>query len=226
MDLFASQHMRQTRLSGARDILEGHVEKDTSTKYMDPADQYQAYLDQTVQRGDSFIVDTDSRADWALRKLAEARRRLQERQAFVEGETARLLDWQAKLDAEDVRTIYYMEQLLAKYFERLQGEGRLGRKKSYQLPHGQLTIRQVPVEWEVDEAKLLAWAEPLGLVRVTKSPAWQAIKARLTPAAPQLGAAAIDLTTGELVPGVRLKAPAAALFQARTAEGPPHSRVL
>jgi hypothetical protein len=47
-----------------------------------------------------------------------------------------------------------------------------------------------------------------------------AIKARLSPAAPQPGAAAVDLTTGELVPGVTLKVPAGAVFQARTEDGP------
>jgi hypothetical protein len=43
-----------------------------------------------------------------------------------------------------------------------------------------------------------------------------AIKARLTPAAPLPGAAAIDLTTGELVPGVTLKVPAGEAFHAKT----------
>src|SRR6266540_2055762 len=66
------------------------------------------------------------------------------------------------------------------------------------------------------EAELLAWAEPLGLVRIEKAPAWKAIKARLIPAAPLPGAAAIDITTGELVPGVTLKDPAAELFHVRT----------
>jgi hypothetical protein len=189
---------------------------------MDPAKQYQAHLDQTFQGRDGFVVDSDGRADWALRKLAEARRRVRERQAFVETEVARLLAWQAKLDAEDVGTVHYMEQLLAGYFEQLQSEGRLGRKKSYRLPHGQLTARQVAVQWEVDEAQLLAWAEPLGLVRVDKAPAWKAIKARLIPAAPLPGAAAVDVTTGELVPGVTLRDPAGEVFQARTEDGTDH----
>jgi Bacteriophage Mu Gam like protein len=222
MDAFDPEHVRHARLRDARDVLEGRVEENTLVEYMDPAGQYQAHLDQTFQGRESFVVDTDSRADWALRKLAEARRRVRERQAFVEIEVARLLAWQAKLDAEDVRTIHYMEQLLAEYFEQLQSEGRLGRKKSYRLPHGQLAARQVPVQWEVDEAQLLAWAEPLGLVRIEKAPAWKAIKARLIPAAPLPGAAAIDMTTGELVPGVTLKDPAAELFQVRTEDETNH----
>jgi len=178
--------------------------------------QYQAHLDQTLHRPGEFVVDSDSRADWALRKLAEARGRLRARQAFVDAEIARLQEWQATLDREDAGTVRFMEWLLAAYFERLQRDGRLVKKKRYRLPHGQLIARQMPAQWEVDAAQLLAWAEPLGLVRTEKAPAWNEIKARLTPAAPKPGAAAIDSTTGELVPGVTLKAPAGLVFQVKT----------
>jgi hypothetical protein len=50
----------------------------------------------------------------------------------------------------------------------------------------------------------------------------EAIEARLTPAAPPSGAAAIDLTTGELVPGVTLRVPAGEVFHARTEDGAHH----
>src|ERR671918_428278 len=115
-----------------------------------------------------------------------------------------------------------MEQRLAAYFARLHAQGRLGRKKSYRLPHGHLTAHQVPTQWVVDEAELLAWAEPLGLVRINKTSAWKEIKARLIPAAPQPGAEAIDLMTGELVPGVTVKVPAGEVFHAKTEDTTNH----
>jgi hypothetical protein len=198
------------------------VEKQALAVPIDAAEQYQTYLDQTLQDSQGFSVDSDSKADWALRKLAEARRRLQERQTFVEIELARLQAWQAKLDAEDARLIRYMERLLADYFAQLHAQGRLGRKKSYRLPHGQLTAHQMPTQWAVDEAELLDWAEPLGLVRVNKTSAWKEIKARLIAAAPQPGAAAIDITTGELVPGVTVKVPAGEVFHAKTEDDTYH----
>jgi hypothetical protein len=79
-----------------------------------------------------------------------------------------------------------------------------------------LTVRQAPIEWEVDEATLLAWAEVTDhemLVRVTKAPAWNIIKPQLIPArdAPLAEATieVIDPRTGEVrvvpVPGVRVK---------------------
>jgi hypothetical protein len=198
------------------------VENHALVVHTDAAEQYQIYLDQTLQNPQGFTVDNDSKADWALRKLAEARRRLQERRAFVEVELARLQAWQAKLDAEDTRLISYMERLLADYFEHLQAQGRLGRKKSYRLPHGQLTAHQVPTHWAVDEEELLAWAEPLGLVRINKISAWKEIKARLIASAPQPGAPAIDMTTGELVPGVTVKDPAGEIFHAKTEDETHH----
>lgn len=194
------------------------MEKHALAAYAEAAEQYQVHLDRMFHDDHGFVVDNDSKADWALRKLAAVRRRLRERQLFVEAELARLRAWQAKLDAEDTRFIGYLEQLLAVYFARLEAEGRLGRRKSYRLPHGQLTTNQTPTQWEVDAAALLRWAEPLGLVRINKTSAWREIKARLIPAAPQPGAAAIDATTGELVPGVTVKVPAGEVFHAKTEE--------
>jgi hypothetical protein len=198
------------------------VENEALALYREAAEQYQIYLEQTLHDARGFVVDTDSKADWALRKLTEVRQRLQERQRFVEAELARLQAWQAKLDAEDTRLLNYLEQLLAAYVARLQTQGKLGRKKSYRLPHGQLIAHQAPTQWVVDEAELLAWAEPIGLVRINKILAWKEIKARLIPATPQPGAAAIDLMTGELVPGVTVKVPAGEVFHAKTEDTKGH----
>lgn len=206
----------------AQEVREGHVENDALAARRNAAEQYQVYLEQTLHDARGFVVDNDSKADWALRKLAEVRQHLRERQMFVEAELARLQAWQAKLDAEDTRLINHMEQLLAAYLARLHVQGRLGRKKSYRLPHGQLTAHQAPTQWEVDEAELLAWAEPLGLMRINKTSAWKDIKARLIPAAPQPGAAGIDIMTGELVPGVIVKVPAGEVFHARTEDTTNH----
>jgi hypothetical protein len=96
-------------------------------------------------------------------------------------------------------------------------EGKVSaRHKGYRLPHGTLTARQAPIEWEVDEATLMAWAEatdPETLVRVKKARAWNVIKPKLIPAsdAPRAEATmeVIDTRTGEVrvvpVPGVWVK---------------------
>jgi hypothetical protein len=108
------------------------------------------------------------------------------------------------------------------------------RQKACTLPHGTLTARLAPIEWEVDEATLLAWAEATSpaLVRVTKAPAWNVIKPQLIPACdvPRAEAtmAVIDPRTGEVrvvaVPGVWVKAGPREVFTPKPAW--PHELML
>jgi hypothetical protein len=125
--------------------------------------------------------------------------------------------WQAHEDRQAERFTAYLTALLRLYDDQLKAVGKVSaRHKGYRLPHGTLTAHQAPIEWEVDEATLLAWAEatdPETLVRVTNAPAWHVIKPKLIPArdAPRAEATmeVIDTRTGEVwvvaVPGVRVK---------------------
>ena len=131
-------------------------------------------------------------------------------------EIERLRAWQAHEDRQAERVSASLTTVLRSYDDQLRAAGKVSaRHKGYRLPHGTLTTRQAPVEWEVDEATLLAWAEATHpeLVRVTNAPAWHVIKPQLMPArdAPLAEAMieVIDPQTGEVqvvpVPGVRVK---------------------
>ncbi len=201
------------------------------TDRIEPADAYEAWLDATMgiepalieaesqqAPADRFVVDDDHTADWALRKLGQIEAQKGERAAFAEAEIERLQVWQAYEDRQAERFAAYLTTLLRPYYDQLKAEGKVSaRHKRYRLPHGTLTARQAPIEWEVDEVALLAWAEatdPERLVRVTKVPAWNVIKPQLMPArdAPLAEATleVIDPRTGEVrvvtVAGVRVKA--------------------
>ena len=200
------------------------------TDHVEPADAYEAWLDATVglepalieaepwqAPADRFVVDDDHTADWALRTLGQLNTRKRQRGAFVAAEIERLKGWQAHENHKDERFAEYLTTLLQSYDDQLKAEGKVSaRHKGYRLPHGTLTARLAPIEWEVDEATLLAWAEatdPETLVRVTKAPAWNVLKPQLIPArdAPLAEATieVIDPRTGEVrvvpVPGVRVK---------------------
>jgi hypothetical protein len=126
----------------------------------------------------------------------------------------------------------YLTTLLRSYDDQLTVAGKVStRRKSYRLPHGILTACQAPIEWEVEEAALLAWAEatdPERLVRVTKAPAWNVIKPQLRPARDDPLAEAtmevIDTRTGEVrvvpVPGVRVKQGSREVFTPKPALAP------
>ena len=173
-----------------------------------------------------------TQADWALRKLGQLEAQKRQRAAFVAAEIERLQAWQAHEDRQAERFAAYLTALLRPYDDQLKAEGKVSaRHKSYRLPHGALTARQAPIEWEVDEATLLAWAEatdPETLVRVTKAPAWNVIKPQLIPARDDPLAEAtmevIDPRTGEVrvvpVPGVRVKPGPREVFTPKPALAP------
>lgn len=176
-----------------------------------------------------FVVDDDHTADWALRKLGQLETQKRRRATFVAAEMERLQAWQAHEDRQAEHFAVYLTALLRLYYDQLKAEGKVSaRHKGYRLPHGTLTTRLSPLEWEVNAATLLAWAEatdPGTLVRVTKAPAWNVIKPQLMPAheAPLAEATmeAIDPRTGEVravpVPGVRVKAGPREVFAAKPA---------
>jgi hypothetical protein len=216
----------------------------TMTTRVEPAEDYEAFLDATVglepalieaesrqAPADRFVVDDDHTADWALRKLGQLETQTRRRAAFVAAEMERLQAWQAHEDRQADHFAVYLTALLRPYDDQLKAAGKVSaRHKGYRLPHGTLTARLAAIEWEVDEATLLAWAEATHpkLVRVTKAPAWNVIKPQLVPArdAPLAEATmeVIDTRTGEVrvvpVPGVRVKSGPREVFTPKPALAP------
>jgi Bacteriophage Mu Gam like protein len=163
-----------------------------------------------------FVVDSDDKADWCLRKIAQLRATQAERAAYVARETGRLTDWQAKEDRQAEQSLEFFTHLLHGYLRGLRDLGTLGQRKSYPLPHGVLKLRAAEVKWARDDTALLPWAKAAGLVRVTESPDWAGIKTRIQPARASAGAEAIDVKTGEVVPGVTVEWPAREVFSVAT----------
>lgn len=168
-----------------------------------------------------FVVDDDSKADWCLRKLRQARQRMTQRQAFVESEIERLQEWKTQQDADDLRSEGFFEHQLRNYFEELRDAGALGKRKSYKLPHGTLSVRKAAAKLDRDEAKLLEWAKanaPEHIV-TTEKVVWANLKPRVGLVELADGWAAVDAQTGELIPGITVASPEGEAFSAKVEEG-------
>lgn len=182
-------------------------------------DEYQDFAAAEVgtdTANDSWRITDDAGADWALRKIAQAQRRMEQRKAFVEAEIARLQRWQEQANKQDLSDIEFFTSHLQSYFETLRESGALGKRKSYSLPHGVLAVRATQPKFERDNDQLLAWAKGTGdasLVRVKEEPAWSVIKRRIT-IAPD-GSTVIDAETGEVIPGVVVAEPAGETFDVK-----------
>ena len=144
---------------------------------------------------ETFQVDDDQKADWALRKIAEADAELDRLQAWYSQqlETAR--------QRHDDR-VNLFQGLLARYFATVPAKDTKTMRK-YALPSGELVLTKEKSDFKAtDPALLLGWCQENAptLVAVELKPAWAEIKKRLQ----VIDAGIVDTETGALVDGVEL----------------------
>jgi phage host-nuclease inhibitor protein Gam len=186
----------------------------------EPRDDYEAFLDLLhpggTETAERFAVLDDSAADWALRKLGALEAQSRKRQAFLATEIERLKTWEQHERSRDQRAMDCLTGALRTYYEALRDGGALGKRKSYTLPHGRLTARQVPTEFDIDDHEaLMEWATRKGWVRVSYELDWQELKPHTVPLEEKAFSPCIDDLTGEIIPGVRVKQPTHDVFSAK-----------
>lgn len=149
-----------------------------------------------LEQEEQFTVTDDQKADWCLRKIAEA-----------DAELERLTDWYERQTAlaqerRDSRVAYFTG-LLRDYFSTVPAKETKTMSK-YTLPSGELVLTKAKTDYtKADEEKLLSWCvtnDP-DLVKVTTSPKWADIKKRLT----TVNGKIVDKDTGLFVDGVELE---------------------
>lgn len=178
---------------------------------MSIAEDYLRYVEEQMETQDEgFRIDSDDKAEWAVRKIRQAQLAIEKRRQFVQAEIERLQAWQQMMDERDQATINRMTGLLQPYFEALRPS--LGKRKSYRLPSGVLQVRASGPKFERNDEQLLPWAKAVGLVRIKEQPDWSAIKDRLHVTD---SLAVVDRETGEVVPGVVVVEPAGETFSVK-----------
>ena len=146
---------------------------------------------------EGFVVDTDQKADWAIRKLAVVRKKQAENQAIYDAEVQRITEWLSTVNTALQRDALYFEAVLRPYALTQRTEGR----KSITLPHGTIktTAGQPKVEFK-DEAAFIEWAKTNDptLLKVKTDIDKTAVKALITEEG------VVISTQGEIVPDVEV----------------------
>lgn len=156
--------------------------------------------DGDVEHRDRFVIDGPKTADWALRKLARIRGRIADNEALAAAEMARITEWLEAENGKLAHDVNFFEGLLTEYHRHVLADEP--DRKTVALPGGKLVARKQPDRWEFGD-DFVAWAQAHipELVRVKVEPDRAAAKKHLT----ALGAAAVDVRTGEVVPGVTVE---------------------
>jgi hypothetical protein len=145
-----------------------------------------------------FRVDDDSKADWAMRKLASIRRKQAENQAIHDRELQRVAEWLLKVNTALERDAEWFEANLRPYALQQRSEGR----KSVVLPHGTIKTTAGRPKYEIEnDSEFLSWAETNApeLVRMSKK---KSIKKRL--GALNVAEDKVISTQGEIIPAVKV----------------------
>ena len=146
---------------------------------------------------EGFVVDTDQKADWAIRKLAVVRKKQAENQAIYDAEVQRITEWLSAVNTALQRDALYFEAVLRPYALTQRTEGR----KSITLPHGTIktTAGQPKIEFK-DESAFIEWAKTNDptLLKVKTDIDKTAVKALITEEG------VVISTQGEIVPDVEV----------------------
>lgn len=125
----------------------------------------------TTAQDTPFIVDNDQKAEWAARKIREARQDTQKWTEYYERQLSAI-----RRANEDTET--YFAALLADYFETVPHKATK-TQESYSLPSCKLVLKAQQPEFNRDEAVLCDYLDKKGrddLVKITRRADWAALK--------------------------------------------------
>ena len=147
-----------------------------------------------------FQITDEGMADWAIRKIAKARKEFDEAGKVADAQIARISDWLARKKRDMERTEEFFGGLLRAYYQP-QHEADPKRRKTFRLPSGQVQFRAQQPEYKRDDEQLLKWLKANdreAYIVVKESPAWGDLKKNLR----QHGEHMIDPESGEVVDGI------------------------
>lgn len=125
----------------------------------------------TTAQDTPFTVDNDQKAEWAAKKIREARQDTQKWTEYYERQLSAIR--RANEDTEA-----YFAALLADYFETVPHKATK-TQESYSLPSCKLVLKAQQPEFNRDEAVLCDYLDKKGrddLVKITRRADWAALK--------------------------------------------------
>ena len=159
--------------------------------------QPERFVDTTTE----FTINNEDEALWAMRRLAQAQRRIDEVKRQAQVEIDRIERWVETNVATHKPTVEFFELALSDFLIRVREDSADGRK-SLDFPDGAVTSRVTPPKVAVTDADaFLAWAE-------VNHPEWirtkrEADVATLKKVVDFAGDSVVDPLTGAVVDGLQ-----------------------
>jgi phage host-nuclease inhibitor protein Gam len=147
-----------------------------------------------IIREEDFVIDTDEKALWALKKIKNAR---DDRDMWVEWYQQKIREITEQTDFATEN----LETMLAAYFETVPHK-KTKTQETYSLPGGKLILKTQNPEYKRDDKTVIAWLKANGqdqFVKVEEKLDWAGLKAATAAFEGQ-----IMTEDGEIIPGVEV----------------------
>lgn len=121
---------------------------------------------------DTFTIDTDAKADWALQKIKEAR---EDRDTWVAWYQQKIKEITEQTDFDTMN----LERMLAEYFQTVPHK-KTKTQETYSLRGGKLILKTQNPEYKRDDKTVIAWLKENGggqYVKVKEELDWAGLKA-------------------------------------------------
>src|SRR5699024_5145336 len=140
--------------------------------------ELQEYLnEQEGTEKDTFTVDDENKANWALRKIRDLKYQIEQNNALATAEIDKIEQWQQEVNSSAQDSIDYFQGLLAEY--AMQKKKDDPKFKTMKLPNGRFGFRKRQPKWNYDDDAVLRALEKANLddfIRVKKTPSKDDIK--------------------------------------------------
>ena len=143
---------------------------------------------------DAFVIDTDDKANWAIRKIKEARA---DRDSWVKWYEDKIAEIKAQTDFNTMN----LERMLADYFATLPHK-KTKTQESYPLKDGKLILKTQNPEYKRDDKAVIAWLKENNGVQFIKTKEeldWAGLKATTG----VVGNTVVN-EDGEIIPGIEV----------------------
>lgn len=156
-----------------------------------------------ITENSNFVIDSDSKADWALQKIAEEQSEYDRLNALAEEQISEI---KAKIEAEKQRfdnKTRFLKGALNVYFMNVPHK-ETKTQESYKLLSGSLVMKKATQKMVKDDAKLLEYFhnnEMQEFIKTEEKPAWAEFKKNCA----IVDGNVVDTSTGEIVTGVAVE---------------------
>lgn len=165
--------------------------------------EFEFVEDQENQEPQQFIIDNDTKADWAVRTIQENVALRDRLTALADAQIKELQEKKMMFAERCQKNTQYLSDSLFVYFQGCKTQDTKTQSK-YQLVSGTLLLKKQAPEYVRDEQVMIPWAEASApsFIRIEKRINWGDLK-KFTEVQ---GEAVVLKDTGEIIPGVVAKA--------------------